>query len=982
MKNILSSIILLICMLLTVNSSAQIVNFTDTVFKRTLLLASTQNSVAQDAFGFWIKVDVNNNSEIEESEALLVSQLYLSYNTTNIRITSLEGIDKFKNLKVLSIEYGNINNINLSSLSNLDSLMINNEINFGIKKLNVSGCTKLRKLTCNLSDLDSLDISNLSNLESLSCSGYEFTSGWLIGKLKYLNISGCTKLKNIDCSANQLTSINFLGNNSIEDVFLSHNKITNLNLSGSSTVKSITLDYNPLKVVNVTGCTLLNILGMQNNDTIVLDSINVSGCTQLNNLVSHDIRIPLGATYSPSVKHLNISGCINFDQRVWYLNTSKLITFNATGCTKLERLEMSDNFIKSININGCTNLNKLVCGSPNLDSLNTINCPGLEILRLERNSIKNLDLRGCRNLIELQFVSSNAFNLDASGLLKLTSLDCRFSPVLTILNASGCVKLSNILATMCPNLYSIFMKGNNVNLNANPFPPQFEFYELRNLRFLCADTDKIEYIYRNGMLGSSFVHLVTASSDCNSTSNESLYAVQGNTKLDLDNNGCTSTDIVYPNLKFKVNNATSTYYIYSDNQGNYAIPFSTSLDTGAFTITPQFFNSYFNVTPLFSTISTPNTITQQFCVTPNGVHNDLSVTIIPTRAARAGFSDATYKIVYKNLGNTSLSGIVQFNFEEDKQDYVSATISPTTISNGQLNFAFSNFNPFETREITVTMRTNSPTDIPPLNANDIINLSVSIGLANGIVDENISDNVQNLAQIVVNSFDPNDKTCLEGNIITPSNVGGYINYVIRFENNGTTNAQNIIVSDLIDLSKFDINTLQITSSSHPVKTVVNNGNKVQFWFDNINLPYLEPNNHGYVAFKIKTKNNLIIGDTLKNKADIYFDYNLPVKTNITNTKIDITSDVKNSTKKEGTLRIYPNPSNGNFSVNFESKSACQINIKITDLYGKVLYGKNLFHNNQSNINLNISDISLPDGTYLINISSEKGNWVQKLSIVK
>jgi hypothetical protein len=62
-------------------------------------------------------------------------------------------------------------------------------------------------------------------------------------------------------------------------------------------------------------------------------------------------------------------------------------------------------------------------------------------------------------------------------------------------------------------------------------------------------------------------------------------------------------------------------------------------------------------------------------------------------------------------------------------------------------------------------------------------------------------------------------------------------------------------------------------------------NRAEFIFENINLPFTEPDKHGYVAFKIKTKPNLVLGNTVTNQADIFFDYNFPITTNLTSTTI-------------------------------------------------------------------------------------------------
>src|SRR5690606_35290187 len=152
-------------------------------------------------------------------------------------------------------------------------------------------------------------------------------------------------------------------------------------------------------------------------------------------------------------------------------------------------------------------------------------------------------------------------------------------------------------------------------------------------------------------------------------------------------------------------------------------------------------------------------------------------------------------------------------------------------------------------------------------------------------DETPQDNTAALNQTVVNSFDPNDKTCLEGNVVTPDIIGQFVHYVIRFENTGTFAAENIVVKDIIDTAKFDVNTLVPLSGSHSFVTRITNINQLEFIFENINLPFDDTNNDGYVAFKIKTKPTLQVGDAFSNTASIYFDYNFPIVTNTATTTI-------------------------------------------------------------------------------------------------
>lgn len=78
------------------------------------------------------------------------------------------------------------------------------------------------------------------------------------------------------------------------------------------------------------------------------------------------------------------------------------------------------------------------------------------------------------------------------------------------------------------------------------------------------------------------------------------------------------------------------------------------------------------------------------------------------------------------------------------------------------------------------------------------------------------------------------------------------------------------------------------ASSHTYQLSIDDGNKLTWKFNNIKLPYTginEPNSHGYIAYKINPKPTVPPGDTIKNTAGIYFDYNLPIATNTEKTAI-------------------------------------------------------------------------------------------------
>jgi uncharacterized delta-60 repeat protein/uncharacterized repeat protein (TIGR01451 family) len=445
------------------------------------------------------------------------------------------------------------------------------------------------------------------------------------------------------------------------------------------------------------------------------------------------------------------------------------------------------------------------------------------------------------------------------------------------------------------------------------------------------------------------------------------YNVKGQNKLDQNINGCDSADLPFANLKFNVLGAGTTFNYIGNQAGNYNI----GTIAGSYSITPVFENpTYFTASPSSVTVNFPTQTSpqlQNFCITPNSVHADLEVTLLPLTVARPGF-DAMYKMVYKNKGNQLESGTINLVFNDAVLDLVSATPTTSSQSLNNLNWSFSNLNPFETREILFTLNLNTPTETPSVNSGFVLNYTASVSSA--FTDDLPADNTITLSQIVLNSLDPNDKKCLEGTNIALSKVGDYVHYMIRFENSGNFAAQNVSVRDVIDSAKYDINTLVPISGSHSFITKITEGAKVEFYFENINLPYLDATNDGYVAFKIKTKATLIAGDSFSNTAAIYFDYNEAIITNTATTVVQPnlgTVDVI----AQSSFVLFPNPVNG--ILNISKKQEIEISsISIYNTLGQVIL---IIPNAQNTESIDVN--ALKTGNYFVKVNSDKGTIVSK-----
>ncbi|MBF8964997.1 IPT/TIG domain-containing protein [Pontibacter sp. FD36] len=144
---------------------------------------------------------------------------------------------------------------------------------------------------------------------------------------------------------------------------------------------------------------------------------------------------------------------------------------------------------------------------------------------------------------------------------------------------------------------------------------------------------------------------------------------------------------------------------------------------------------------------------------------------------------------------------------------------------------------------------------------------------------------------ITDSYDPNDKLVTPAGrtaeFYTPTNTA--LKYKIRFQNTGTDVAYRVVVVDTLS-EHLDLSTLQLGATSHPARVEVSGkGRAVLTWtFDNILLPDStadEPGSHGYIQFSIKPKGDLPEKTLVENLADIFFDFNSPIRTNITQNRI-------------------------------------------------------------------------------------------------
>lgn len=688
---------------------------------------------------------------------------------------------------------------------------------------------------------------------------------------------------------------------------------------------------------------------IQVSEALNVSKLNISG--QAGNMISdltginQFINLKSLMAFNNSLTNLQITGLSQI-QSIHVANNN-LTSLTLSNLISLQSLAISNNQLSGFSITNVPNLQTLNCSGNLFVSLDISNFSNLITLECNNNLLTSITLNNNNSLLNIHATNNQLVTVSFDEAPNLANLYIN-NNLFTTIDAGQLTQLGNFNFSNNPNLIWFNIKNGKNNYTSNAIPI---FSNTPNLNYICVDDFELGMI--NALLNYYNQPNVVLNSYCNFTPGGIFYTIQGNTKYDYSNNGCDTNDPAKAFQKFSVTNGFNSGNFIANVSGNYSIP----VQAGNHTITPVLENpTYFNVSPTSVTANFPtqqSPLTQNFCLSANGTHNDLEAIIVPITAATPGFN-AKYKIVYKNKGTTSQSGTLGFNYNDNLMNYMTSTIAPNSQSTGILNWNFTNLLPLETREITVTFTLNTPTQTPALIGGDVLNYTAQI---NGLTDETPSDNTFSLHQTVVNSFDPNDKTCLEGATIATTQVGDYVHYLIRFENTGTANAQNIVVKDEIDTSKFDLSTLIPLHASHNFVTRITGSNIVEFIFENIQLPFANATNDGYVSFKIKTKSTLTAGNSFNNTAKIYFDYNHPIITNTYTTTVQNILGTTETTKDDKSFSIYPNHVTDVLLIKSNDKV---LKSEVYDSSGRIMMTTGIKDNS-----LNVSQ--LPKGNYIIKL---------------
>lgn len=864
--------------------------------------------------------EINANFEMKNlviSDLSSLKKLYLESPT----LESFE-IKYLENLEEFTLICGNTSQVKIQSLPNLRKFTYQASSNplQTIKILEIRQCQKLDSIIFNRPSLDEFIFVELPKLKFFKSYKQGGSTHYKVKAINYKLID-LPELQNVEIIESNIAGLKFTLTPKLKNLYLYNNEF----------------DYNLFK------------------DSFILDGLSLENVT-----------IQRGPFNGIKTEITNMPNLINLD----YIYGDKLFLSNLP---KLKKLKIDLNFSfenKSYEIQDFPSLEDITIGE-NLFKLKLKNLPGLYNLVVDHTNLDTLILSSCNKLerIKFNYMYSNT-PLTCLGDIPLNVHYLEFfkHSYSQRLNLDFFPKLDTLIMEH-------FSGGNTplFHLNLKNGNSKLQYFKSDKINSICID-DKSEIQILKNL--NPIVETSTFTSYCNFEPGYLHNRMNGNLKFAINAADCQSSNRYLSNIKIK-----------GESQSEFLSTFTNQL--GKYQINPGRISEDYSIMPLideklFTTI--PNAINQRFenfnnsaignfCIVPNNpVFNDLEVSISPAQQPVPGYR-YTINISITNKGNSTLNDIkTALKFDNKIMKIVYASFHIDTLDPSIATWNEISLLPFERKELLLVYLLNKPTDINPLNGGDLLKFEVS---ANPLqIDDNVANNLFYLKELVVNSFDPNDKICLEGDQILINQLDQFLHYTIRFENTGTFDAKNVVISDYLNPEKFDIQSLEIVSSSHPFYARIVDKDYCEFIFENINLSYLDNFNDGYISFKIKVKSNLVVNQEIPNKAEIYFDYNFPVLTNEYKVRLlDITQTDPES-KILNNIYLYPNPSYNALSIylgNYlQELSICSIfNIEGEELVKtKIQKG-----NNKINIE------NLPTGIYFLKII-EKENLIFASKFIK
>ena len=949
--------------------------------------------------------------------------------------------DNIKNITHLSV-YNNISD--LTGIQDFSSLVIFYCSNNSIKNLDLSKCLKLTWINCNNNQISKitlpdsiqhieLEYNNLSQIDLSKNDRLNYLD-LMNNSLQNIDIANNINLKTLNLGHNKITSIDISKNTLLTELCCYNNEISNLDISKNTELTLIRCGSNNIKNLNASQCSKLTWIDCFNNqlNTLVLpDSIEKveAGFNNINIIdISKKIRLVRLNLDFNSLSSIDIANNINLQEL--YIGNNQFTNINVSKNIHLQRLECVNNQISNIDVSNNPELIFFHCFFNKIKNLDLSHNSKLQGLDCSTNNLSLLNIRNNNNMIlsgnsnfshnpnlycivvDDPFYSTKNWenakdtnavytsrpcgsNIIAGNVYDDINLNCKLDSVDKKLSAY-LVKLSGKYDSFSytdSNGYFEFKVDSNANYNISLYKPQ-TFSIISNF------CNKDEFSINSGVGGKNSyqndfgLHFNDCSAlsveisksimrKCFKTSTSVLYKNEGPKnalKAEIYIDYPDYIDIVSASKKYStVDSANKIYKFTIDTVKSFStsiIQISDSVQCGS-PILPHY-------TQCIKTWITPKSDCSQLKNNTVWDESDIKTNQIPKN-----IGDSVVEFTIKNYGTGNMSTPEKFRL------YYNNELADTGMFQLKSNDSLKICSRADgsTIRLEADQCKNHPGQSLPRATIEGCGNPAKVGYWPNSQCDDLDPDISEICLDVSQSHDPNEKTVspsgLTSNNYVPEKAP--LHYSISFQNTGNDTAFTVLIVDTLS-QNLDLGTLKITGSSHKYTySLTGQGSPVlEFTFKNINLPDSTTDlthSQGFISYTINPKDSIIKGTKIDNFADIYFDYNSPVRTNTTHVvALDttiisnklitvklISTPTKSNEVEIPNIIIYPNP----FSESIEIKgNTTDFNVfKIYDNKGLLILTKSISTFDK----IDLSNLS--QGIYFLNISNTKGNSF-KYEIIK
>ncbi len=231
-----------------------------------------------------------------------------SLDISNLSIADITGIEAFIALKVLTMPFNSISDLDLSGNTVIEELYCQSAVG---NSLNVSNMTALKILHCYEAGFTTLNLTNATALEELQVYHSSLSS---------LDVSTNTALKKLYSYENALTSINLNGAVALEELYIYRGGVTDVDITTNTALTTLHSYEGSLTTLNTSGITALEDLYVYNNSK--LTTLDLSSNTGL--------------------KTVNVSGSALTSLDIKNGNNTSITSFNAATNTDLTCIRIDD----------------------------------------------------------------------------------------------------------------------------------------------------------------------------------------------------------------------------------------------------------------------------------------------------------------------------------------------------------------------------------------------------------------------------------------------------------------------------------------------------------------------------------------------------------------------------------------------------------------------------------------------------------------